>query len=373
MKKEPIINVDWLQFFVDLGEYRVPCEGEERVLSVKARTFAEVVDIYLHGHKVGQICRKPYSTIINPKCGTFKVENVILYANNATAIIENVLTSFGINPLSVTRVDLCGDFETIGGRPPSQMIKDLINGVLLKVGHSKLYLHGEDAWTIKGIRKIGEKTWVATNQFECVGESSSNKLDYLRYGTNNSNVVCYLYNKSKELREVKDKPYVRQRWGNVSGDVWRLEFSVKGRRLSFIEKESGLVLCGDWHEYFKDTIRLYYSGLCCHYFDIRENTGQVRKDREKKVVLFNGVGDSCYVADLSVVRPSNKADRVFIRRLHEEMCEAYNFGDVETAERYRMIGRKFMIDRDLRKWCYERGYYFEERSQVVQSCMEFVV
>ena len=369
MTGEPLINVDWLQFFVDLSEYVIAYDGEEKVLPVKARTFSEVVDLYLHNEYVGQICRKPFSSVMNATAGTFKIENKILYAENAVAIIQSIFDSFRIYPLSLTRIDICGDFETIAGGEPSQLILDLINGEKLKVGHSRMYFHGQDMWKIKGMTQIGDKTWVAFNSFEAVGSSDSRRLDYLRYGTNNSNVCTYLYNKTKELREVKDKPYIRQRWIGATLDVWRLEFSIKGRRLSFIEKESGVVLPSRWQDFFSPIIVTYYASLCEHYFNIRENTNQQRKDREQRVQLFGDYdGEICMIKDINDKHPSNRTDRQFVRQLWEQMRKAELIGNHELAVNYQQAGVNFVKEHDLKDWARKKGYWFELQ-RVVQNIL----
>lgn len=368
---EPIISVDWLQFFVDCSQMIVPDGGELWRLDVHARTFSVVETVTMYGNEVGQLSRCPYSPQIPQHTGVLKIANNILYADNAVKIIRQILQAYRINVLSVTRLDICGDFEMIAGGYPSDLIKDLINGVRIKVGHSKMYLHGEDEWSIRGIRRISKTTYVAYNTFEAHGVSSSRKLDYLRYGTHNSNVMCYLYNKSKELAEVKDKPYIRQRWKSASSDVWRLEFSVKGRRLSYIEKESGVILPNDWETYFSPACITYYMALCDHYFNIRECTGQVRKDREARVRLFDdNVATMLTIADLSNTHPSNKADRQFLRRLFDEMNRQYNKGAFEAYERVRQVALTFRREHDLTEWANRKGYFFEERATEVQGIIE---
>lgn len=368
MKDEPLISVDWLQFFVDLSCYEVPLYGYEEVLDAKSRTFSEIAVISLYGEKIGTICRKPYSSVLSPTCGTLKFENECLYLSNSVNLISQVLSDFNIRILSITRVDLCGDFETIAGGQPSQLILDLINGKRIKVGHSRYYVHGEDLWRAKGLRQISEHTWVVPNSWEAVGSTSSMRLDYLRYGTNKSNVCCYMYNKSKELREVKDKPYIRNRWKDTHADVWRLEFSIKGRRMSFIERESGVVMPEDWTVYFSSAVCGYYMSLCSHYFNIRENTGQVRKDREEVVPLWgNAVGDVYYIADIHNQRPSNRADRQFVAKLHDEMESAEARGDYDYAVKCRTLGKEFVITHNLWKWAVERGLSFNGNPKVSQA------
>lgn len=368
MKGEPLISVDWLQFFVDLSCYEVPWCGSEEILQAKSRTFSEIAVISMCGEEVGTICRKPYSSVLSATCGTLKIENKFLYLSNSVKLISQVLSDFNIRVLSVTRVDLCGDFETIAACPPSQLILDLINGKRIKVGHSRYYVHGEDLWKAKGLRQIGERTWVVPNSWEVVGSTSSMRLDYLRYGTNKSNVCCYMYNKSKELREVKDKPYIRNRWEDIHSDVWRLEFSIKGRRLSFIERESGVVMPENWELYFSHEVCGYYMSLCGHYFNIRENSGQVRKDREKVVPLWgNAVGDVYYIADIHDQRPSNRADRQFVAKLYDEMKTSEARGDYDYAVRCRQLGKEFVVSHNLWKWAMERGLSFNGNPKVSQS------
>lgn len=359
MMGEPLVSVDWLQFYVDLSCYEIPWWGSEEVLQAKSRTFSEIAVISLCGEKVATICRKPYSSVLSPTCGTLKVENEYLYLSNSVKLISKILSDFNIRVLSVTRVDLCGDFETIAGGQPSQLILDLINGKRIKVGHSRYYVHGEDLWKAKGLRQIGEHTWVVPNSWEAVGSTSGMRLDYLRYGTNNSNVCCYMYNKSKELRAVKDKPYIRNRWKDTHSDVWRLEFSIKGRRLSFIERESGVVMPENWEVYFSPEVCGYYMSLCSHYFNIRENSGQVRKDREKVVPLWgDAMGDVYYITDIHDHHPSNRADRQFVAKLYNEMRSAEIRGDYDYAFKCRQLGQEFILSHDLLLWSVKKCVSF---------------
>lgn len=360
MLGEPLINIDWLQFFCDLSEFRT-CEPlrYEKNENARGRTFSEIGNVFHGSQPVLEVSWKPYSTVISQTAGLVKVENSLLYHHDAIKVIEWLLWLCNIRVLSITRVDVCGDFERIAGKTPSGHIYDILSGDVLKVGKSRMFVRGEDLWQLDGIRQVGRKTWVAFNSFDVVGDNAG-RFVYMRYGSASSNVLTYLYNKTRELKEVKDKPYIRQRWVGTTGDVWRLEFSIKGRRFDYINSETGEVMPCDWRTYLTQSVVDIYAMLCCHYWDIRKATGQVRKDREPKVILWEGYkGETLTLADLTNTRPSNVRERRLIKQLSEEMQSAFRDGAFEMCDRISEIGKSLIIKYDLALWADRKGINFD--------------
>lgn len=358
---EPFINVDWLQFYCDMSEFQaVSPLRYERNTNAKGKTFGEIGTVYYQSQPVLEVSMKPYSTVISPTSGLVKIENSLLYHSQAVKVIDWLLSSCRIRVLSVTRVDVCGDFERIAGKTPSGHIYDILTGDVLKVGKSRMFVRGEDLWRLDGVRQVSKKTWVAFNSFDTVGDCAG-RFVYMRYGSPTSNVLTYLYNKTRELREVKDKPYIRQRWVGAVNDVWRLEFSIKGRRFDYIYNETGEVMPRDWRLYFSTKVVDIYAMLCRHYWDVRQATGQTRKDREPKIVLWDGYhGDVITIADLTNHRPSNVRERRLIKQLHEEMIIARQDGNSELFSNVRSVGSTLLTRYNLMDWATRKGISFDE-------------
>lgn len=346
---EPIISIDWLQIHVDASDFN--CDHKDyncTLMPVRSRTFSEVWSISKDGRHVAILQRKPFSPKIPKGCGTLKIENFILYYQTRQHIVEQFLHELHLSPRGTTRIDICGDFQKIANRWPEELIRDIIEERIYKVGHARSTLIGEHR--------------IPSGEFTTYGTAGkTNTYSYLRYGSRTSRISTYLYNKSKELREQHDKPYIREMWKranfNEQNDTWRLEFSLKGRNMDFIYKDTGEELPHHPIEWLmiEKTNRIY-TALCEHYFDIREKT-QIRKDREHTIPLFDTLTPSgILVTKLDTNSHNNRADKIFIRKLAEMANETQNKAIINAAA---LLGQAYAKEKDLRKWASEQGISFK--------------
>ena len=69
------------------------------------------------------------------------------------------------------------------------------------------------------------------------------EVETLYVGTHKNDICKIMYNKTKELREGTYKPYIAELhegvFGKNHGDVYRLEFSLKGTNIDVIRKDTG--------------------------------------------------------------------------------------------------------------------------------------
>lgn len=375
MNSEPIVSIDWLQFFCDFSDFVPALPYVYEVLDVHARVWSECGVLSVCGRPLAHISRAPYSSVICPTSGVLKIDNAVLYMANAVDVIENLLATNHIRILSLTRIDICGDFTRICNQQPGEVIRAILSGKWLRVGQSRFYGRGEDLWKLRGIRQVSAHCWCAENSFEFLGSANTaERFTYLRYGSRSSEVCVYLYNKSLELRQVKDKPYIRRLWDEETRDVWRLEFSLKGKHVCHIEREMRRGLPTKWQGYFCPLVRsVVYSALCQKYFDIRENTKQVRKDREKRVTLFQSLPSVKWQREPSRATPSNRADKIFLRKLAEVHKEIYDKSAGSSVCKAFELGREYAKLKDLAKWCEEHDVDLTLRRQaeVMQDFAEF--
>lgn len=162
-------------------------------------------------------------------------------------------------------------------------------------------------------------------EFKIFGNSSKKlNFSYLRFGGNTSDFQIYLYNKSKEMREVKLKPWIIERAQAVgvdtSRDFWRLEVSCKSCKKDVVNVSSGVVSNPDL-SYFASSVNVYeyYSALVDKYFDIRLNSGNSKTSREKKVELFSGGSADLYILNPKNQKESNRTAKIVLKHL-----ESYN-------------------------------------------------
>lgn len=377
MKPEPIISVDWLQFFCDLSTFEVDEPYSYEVLDIHARVWSECGVISAFFRPILHVSRKPYSSVMSQSIGICKVDNAVLYMPNAVNVIQRALECCHIRILSITRVDLCGDFERIAGVYPAKAIENVLSGKWLRVGQSRFYGRGEDLWRLSGIRQVGQHCWAAENSFEFLGSANNaSRFTYLRYGSRSSEVCTYLYNKSLELKQIHDKPYIRQLWEGASGDVWRLEFSIKGKHLTHIAREMRRGMPTGWEQYFdEDKRQEIYSALAAKYFDIRVNSGQVRKDREVRVQLWSGQPTTKWAKERPKSTPSGRSDRILLKKLANLYSEIYDLSAGDVVRSAFDVAREYAKLKDLAKWCEEHDVDITraKESEVLQRFSEFKI
>ena len=118
---------------------------------------------------------------------------------------------------------------------PLTLIKGLAAHTLRKVGKSKFALYG-------------------------VQSSKGNFYTGIRYGVHGSDESIYLYNKSLELSQKVDKPYIRDCWVNANLDahnVWRLEVSLNPKVKQYVSRETGNIVSLSLDTLFDNLPALY--------------------------------------------------------------------------------------------------------------------
>lgn len=343
-----LISCDWWQASVDASQFLWEHQDYNcQLLPVKSRTFQEVWNISKNGATIATLCRKPYSPKIPQAIGTLKIENYILYHTDRCRIIDQITSDLQLYVRGTTRIDICGDFRRLCGKLPELVIRDILEERIYKVGHSN-------------VTTIGDHNR-DREQFTSYGTAGrTNSFSYLRYGSRTSRISTYLYNKTKELNEQHDKPYIRDMWAENGwhGDmnVWRLEYSIKGREMLHISKETGEVMPNNPKVWLRDDVmQQVYGSLCGHYFDLREKT-QVRKDREQRIPLWpDEPAATCLIKKLDANKHSNRADKIFLRKLADMANETNNVAIINAAA---ALGREYAIEKRMTQWTQENGLQF---------------
>lgn len=163
-----------------------------------------------------------------------RLSNRTCYFDNAALLMREFIERYGYQFVRITRVDVCLDFFRFdSGDYPEKFMKRYIQGRYSKVNQTSVGAYGQDTWT--------ERSWNSVS-----------------WGQRTSAVSTKLYCKTLELREVRDKPYIRQAWflsglvndpveltainsdGSVcKPEIWRLEFSIKsdGRKVMLVHND----------------------------------------------------------------------------------------------------------------------------------------
>lgn len=276
-----LVSIDWLSIYVDCSAM-APCENyifdkEPYGTSV----YQDMYTIYLYGEEIAILTCNPRSSALKSGTGLLKILNPILYQPYLSEIVYNLLYDTNIQAINISRLDLCADFNSFDGYPNMQdFFQDFLNLRLWKIGAAKYKVCANKAteWDCDYFKLIGL-------------QSSRHTYQYLRFGSKVSKVSAYLYNKTQEFRDVKRKNYIAEAWEandiDEKKEVWRLEFSLKGDGIKFLNAETKMWQAKNL-EMVLDPIQRtqVYNALYLKYWDYRINDGQKRKDRMKRARLL---------------------------------------------------------------------------------------
>lgn len=339
------VNIDWLEVYcledldyfpVDANYYR--SNGiwvEERDYGTRQYTQMFTV-LDRDGLPFCEIRRSPVAGSNAAKAGIFaknschiKLHNRYCYLDNAVTIFADFLHAHHYTIKRLYRLDLCLDFEKFDkGDKPSDFVHRYVSAKYTKINQCNLSAHCRDRWE--------ERDW-----------------NSLSWGSPTSMVSTKLYNKSLELEQVHDKPYIRGAWFNAglidditrktkraddgseyTPVIWRLEFSVKSSAYGWYEvencngrktkklKQPHDLGCYTTKKQQLDAIAF----LCHHYFHFKIYEKDVRKDRCKDKILFDfrtGKQICTLSTALSSVKPPREFDilRRYIERYRLRMAD----------------------------------------------------
>lgn len=291
-----VISCDWLTISVDCSKFAVntnyTCDREPYGTSI----FKDMYNIGMDGKQIAILTLHPRMKHMNPNLGLLKILNPILYLPYLDRIVYNLLFDLRLEVLGVSRVDLCADFHRFIDYPDVQdFIRDFLAVKIWKIGQAKYKCAGKAAKapTLPYYkRKSKRNPENEVESFKVIGKQSArHNFQYLRFGSHLSDVSAYLYNKTQEFIDVKRKNYIEEMWTHSGIDpnktVWRLEFSIKGNGIKFIDTASGEIQQKTLDMILDPTLREQLFNACfLKWWIFRVNDGQVRKDRMKPVQML---------------------------------------------------------------------------------------
>lgn len=276
-----LVSIDWLSIYCDCSAM-APCQ--DYIFDKEpygTQEFKDMYTIYLYGEEIAILTCNPRSSVMKPGSGMLKILNPILYQQGLPEIVYDLMYDCNIQFLNISRLDLCADFNHFEGYPQmQQFFQDFLTIKLWKIGAAKYKVCANKAVEFD------------CNYFKMIGlQSSRHTYQYLRFGSKVSKVSAYLYNKTQEFRDVKRKNYIAEAWKaneiDEKQEVWRLEFSLKGDGIKFINQETNQWQSKNLEMVFDPIQRTQlYNALYLKYWDFRVNDGQKRKDRMKHAALL---------------------------------------------------------------------------------------
>ena len=236
----------------------------------------------------------------------------------------------------------------------------------------------------------------------------------MRWGSKGSDIGAYAYNKSLELREVKDKPWIRETWEKAGlidafnetewaklsekekqrkieqGDVqalietpvWRFEISIKAHGKDLLDIKTGELFKLDinYFETQNAVENLFYT-YAAKVFDFRMSTGQTTIRNYPSLKIFEMSREVTErPVRVSLLADTGRTEKMIVNRL-EALQSIYS--DVSSADRAAMeatlcfireiSGTKIRMAKLKKENDYlEHMKGYKSKSTVIDEYLEFV-
>lgn len=306
------ISVDWLQTYC-LGDVltdgaSVCCDGmlfKVKEQPMETAQFKRLFYIYEKGIHVATVQQVPRTSVINARTTLVKLENRVLYSQIYIRMIYAIQQAFCLQYKGITRLDICYDCNKLhGGRNVERFIKDYITVNSGEVGH--IVRKGSARFQLHGTRK----------------QTAASKYNSISWGSPKSKIRCYCYDKTLELAEVKDKPWIRKMWHDngllydidfdslgklppkerekeydnigfsdyVKERVWRFEISIGSQGQDILDMSTGELfrLSPKYMEHYSNICKLFYI-YAEKVFNFRINTGQKNIRHYPRLQIFEDI------------------------------------------------------------------------------------
>lgn len=336
------INIDWLQLFCHDANihgldiiYNGRSSYEFKLLPHGTRHFKELYDVIdSDGDKYAVIQRIPHSSILSADAAIIQLCNRELYKPYFVSDFLMFLAQHHFTYKSISRLDVCFDSNHLyNGLKHSTLIKKIMLGTYLKNNQTKV------EWNFNSVANVGKP-------MECNSCS---------FGSRSSGVSTKMYNKTLELKEVKNKPYIVESW-NINGldtskDVWRIEISIKSDSTTTIRTETGEIFRLNPDSFhMSEMVEDVFFSYAKKYFSFKKNDGKKNKSRMKDLILFPGERTlTMKPVRITIEKDSTRSDRIFLKKLHG-LLESLPNMDNQTFRAIWEISDAFTLSRSLSEW-----------------------
>lgn len=369
------ISLDWLQVYA-LGEEITDEIVKGKALSYHAKLqsystpmFERLYFIYAGRQKVAEIQQKPRTSTINEKATTIKIENRVLYSTQYIQILYDVLKIYNLRYKGITRVDVALDCQELAnGQDIQEFLRRCValredeNGFLYNVGRNHTTFHTTRA------------------------NGGHARINSVRWGSPQSRITCYCYDKTLELIEKKDKPWIREFWEKngldyqynddellamtekqkdrltrrigladyVTRPVWRFEISIKGQGKSVMDLETGELFSLDTDNVMSQLqVRELFFAYAEKCFKFRENTGQKNARFFHDVQIFDRHDRTYYMPKyVSTKQESGRTEKIVYNKITKIIDQLPEEED-ELIYYMKRTARYFANLSGAKYWLYE--------------------
>lgn len=291
------ISLDWFQFSVrGLTDKAMLMQQSFyfELTEFHSKFYKKIYKVYVYRYELGVKQKAPFA-VVQYDCAVqdlkdisiVKIENALLYDVKCFEYVQKFMEVLHLRFNGVTRIDVAYDCQKMfGGISPLTFMKRYVTASILRVSkQTKCNVHYVQNYKITSDENVD-------------GTAKMLIPESITWGQGSGRCESQIYNKSKELRSKKDKPWIREMWKNAGfqpdRDVYRYELRIKGKAKTIASEVTGEIDSLD-NEALINAIskgdgiqRLFYS-----YADIYArfvvNDYQKNKARKKRFQIFEGM------------------------------------------------------------------------------------
>lgn len=373
-----VISCDWLQLYLHkTSDFNPECENlfgyHFQDVGHGSKVFKRIYNVVEPtGELLGNISIDPYSSRIPASSVIFKVENNVLYQQDYIERIFHFIAAVNLRYRGITRIDIAYDSnELYGGLKHETLIKKYRNNDYLKIGANEYYMHCKAGYHFsidkKGKKKLTDKAPSKSMKQDGAPEQiakpiqnlTEHKINSVTWGSRSSDVQVQLYDKSKELREVKMKHYIVDTWKaaglNTEKPVYRIEVRIvnEGKSIKNLKTGERFSLSMNdivtqelleqlFHDYTRKVFRFYHRRDITHI------------QRMKEVKIFS-------LTNQTLVRPMRHTKRKDYTRMHKITLNWLEKNIAENARQdncivheFEKVREYFIVSHGMEKWNKER-------------------
>lgn len=286
----------------------------------------------------------PYSRILDPRACIVRIVNRQLYKRDLWDKLDMFLRDNGMTFRSISRIDICADFNTFDCCTPRELIEGFAAKKFRHVGRGIGALYFDH-----GLMAIKDEFGRPTDKKEYGVHYTG-----LSFGTHESDARVYLYNKTLELAMEKDKPYIRDTWASVGLDVrevWRLEVSIKSKAKTFKwgKSDVNITIDLDAAKSTEDKLQMVYLGFVKKLFAFVVNDHEITNiSREPRMQLFR---DGAYYerAVIRNVTGGSRLEKILIKGLYT-LGATYRGVDSDVSDMSQAFALQIADSSDMGDW-----------------------
>ena len=353
------ISVDWFEVCANgssisaIHEFTI--DGRVFYVIKEERQTPFFKDFYIIKHKnleYAYVRQTPRLDRMKKTLSCVKLANRVLYHENAAKLLLGILNALHLRYQGITRLDIAYDCNRFfDGRLPSKFVKHFVSKPIDSIGG--MYLANCKEYSVHGRKSIG----------------NDGSINYIAFGAKSCQKRGYIYNKSLELEEVKDKPWIRDMWernglkNDAKNKVWRAEISIRSGGKDLLNMDTGqLFSISPEYLAFHDGIIKLFHYYAAKVFDFRVNEGQKNRRHFTRLNLFDkNVVVTCQPKRVSNLCDSGRSEKMCFNKLkslsttYVDLSESIrsslyaamewiqNLSSIKTA-RYRSEQYKYYLD-----------------------------